>query len=377
MLKVALCYARRVRLLPAALYFTVQSSGEEVEADSLAADYSDETVLAMDRELVGVTGVVTVSLKTMQCGILEVKQLGVPGVSVFFRASEVILAGGQEQGGKLSALLPKGANVKLNGKLVKGDNQLQYLATALWVECEEANITHKVSQDIEPDLLDSYNNFTQNLDKRSSSEDSEEREEGTESGDIMSEASHKQDRQDHTYTSTLKEQNNNELANKKKKKQKRKLGQFNSEKDTVNYEIRFEAKISKTSLNTWKCRKCNLKFFSLVKVNMHANRDSCEVVKRKTRPYKDTKCADCGLKYPSRKELMLHREKAHPVKYECPTCPTKTFKRRRDWQRHSDTHRPEKRLACTMCPYSAYRPHRLRHHIQLHHAQPQVSHLNK
>ena len=110
---------------------------------------------------------------------------------------------------------------------------------------------------------------------------------------------------------------------------------------------------------------------------MHANRDSCEVVKRKTRPYKDTKCADCGLKYPSRKELMLHREKAHPVKYECPTCPTKTFKRRRDWQRHSDTHRPEKRLACTMCPYSAYRPHRLRHHIQLHHAQPQVSHWNK
>ena len=72
----------------------------------------------------------------------------------------------------------------------------------------------------------------------------------------------------------------------------------------------------------------------LVKVNIYTNRDSCEVLKRKTRPFKDTKCADCGFKYPSRKELILHRKKAHPFKYKCPT---KTFKRRQDWQRHTDT----------------------------------------
>lgn len=109
---------------------------------------------------------------------------------------------------------------------------------------------------------------------------------------------------------------------------------------------------------------------------MHANRDSCEVVKRKTKPYKDTKCADCGVKYSSRKQLMSHREKAHPIEYRCPTC-ARTFKRRRDWQRHTETHRPEKRLTCDKCSYSAFRKHRLRYHMDLHHAQPQVSHWNK
>ena len=362
----------------ASLYFMVESSGEEVEADKLAADYGEETLLVLDRELLGVTGEAKVILDTMQCGILEVKELGVPSFSVFFRASEVMLSSEQEQGGKLSALLPKGAQVKLKAKLVKGDSKLPYLATTVWVKSEEADLTHRVPQDIEPDLMDSYTKFAEDLNKQSSIEDLEETGEGTESDDNMTEASYKQDkvRQDHTYSSTNKEENNNDKANTKIKYQKRKRGAFNSEKETVNYEINFEAKILKTSLNSWKCRQCNMQFLSLVKVNMHANRDSCEVAKRKTRPYKDTKCADCGVKYPSRKELMLHREKAHPVEYKCPTC-AKTFKRRRDWQRHLDTHRPEKRLACTMCPYSAYRPHRLRHHIQLHHDRPQVSRLHK
>ena len=112
---------------------------------------------------------------------------------------------------------------------------------------------------------------------------------------------------------------------------------------------------------------------SLVKVNMYTNRDSCEVVKRKTRPFKDTKCADCGFKYPSRKELILHRKKAHPVNTNVQPRPSRGGKIGSDIQ----THRPEKRLACSKCSYSAYRPHRLRHHIQLRHAQPQVSHLNK
>ena len=51
MLKMTLCYARRLELQLASLYFKFERSGKEVEADTLAADCRDETVLAMDREL--------------------------------------------------------------------------------------------------------------------------------------------------------------------------------------------------------------------------------------------------------------------------------------------------------------------------------------
>ena len=327
MLKLTLCYARRLGLQLASLYFKFERSGKEVEADTQAADCRDETVLAMDRELLEVTAVISLTMDTMQSGILEVKQLGVPSVSVFFRASEVMPASEQEQGGKLSALLPKGVQVKLNAKLVKGNSRLPYLATTVWVKSKEADITYRVPEDIKPDLLDSYNRFSHDLDKRSSNENLEENKDETEANDKEDEI-----RQDHTYSKDLNEDNNNEVVGKKKKYKKRKLGAFNSEKETINYEINFEAKILKTSLSSWKCRHCNMEFSSLVKVNMHANRDSCTVEKKKTKPYKDTKCADCGVKYSSRKQLMLHREKVHPVVYECPTCAAKTFKRRRDWQ---------------------------------------------
>ena len=80
---------------------------------------------------------------------------------------------------------------------------------------------------------------------------------------------------------------------------------------------------------------------------MYTNRDSCEVVKRKTRPFKDTKCADCGFKYPSRKELILHRKKAHPVKYKCPT---KTFKRLAATYRHTGRRRGSHALSVPTVP---------------------------
>ena len=290
MLKLALCYARKVGLQFNTLFFLVHSSGEEMAADRLASDCSDDIILAMDRELLGVTGVVNVILDTMQCGFLLVEQLDVPVVSVFFRASEVMLASGQEQGGKLSALLPKGTQVTLNGKLMKGDSKLPYLATKVWMKSWKVHITHKVSQDIKQDLLDSYSKVAQDLDKGSIGGGSDESEKGAEFENSKM-ASHKQFKhvEDHTYSLVIKGENTNLQIDKKKKYQKRKLGKFNSEKETVSYEINFEAKISKMSLNSWKCRQCNMEFTSLVKVNMHANRDTCEVVTRKTRPYKDTK----------------------------------------------------------------------------------------
>ena len=249
MLKLSLCYARRVGLQFTSLHFMVESSREEVAANRLAADYSGNIVLVIDRELLGVTGVVSLTMDTMQCGILEVEQLGVPSVSVFFRASEVMLPGGQEQAGTLSTMLPKGTQVKLNGKLVKGDSKLPYLATTVWVKSKKADTTYRGPQDIKSDLLDSYTSFAQDLDKRSSSEDLEERGER-----VQTETNHKQDkiRQDHTYTLESNEENNYELVKKKEKYQKRKPGGFNSEKETINYEINFEAKILKTSLNSWK-----------------------------------------------------------------------------------------------------------------------------
>ena len=155
------------------------------------------------------------------------------------------------------------------------------------------------------------------------------------------------------------EKNKTIFQNKEKDQGRNNLG-----KETQKFKV--HEKIIKTSKKSWKCILCNTTFLSLFKVKMHASRDSCEEVKKKVGPYKDTNCADCGIKYPSRKSLKMHMEKHHPMELKCSTC-GKTFKRRRDWQRHNDTHSQEKRLICTKCPYSAFRPHRLSHHTKLHH----------
>ena len=132
----------------------------------------------MPRNLLEASGTVVLAQNMMQCGILEVEQPGRSGVYCFFRASEVVLATAQGPGVKLSAWLPQGARVKLNGKLVRERGKVPYLATTVWVESEDARITtemtNRVFQDIEPELLDRYNKIAQDLPWQISKKDPED-----------------------------------------------------------------------------------------------------------------------------------------------------------------------------------------------------------
>ena len=111
------------------------------------------------------------------------------------------------------------------------------------------------------------------------------------------------------------------------------------------------------------CLTCDHTFKRKRDWQRHDDTHSQEKKKQKVGPDKDTNGGECGIKYPSR---TLHMEKYHPMELKCSTCGM-TFKRRRDLQRHNDTHSQEKRLKCTNCTNSAFRPQTLSHHKKLHH----------
>ena len=103
----------------------------------------------------------------LQCGILEVELQGKSGVYCFFRGKDVVLANPWVQGVKLSTWLPQGTRVKLNGKLMRERGKVPYLATTVWAESEEGRITqemtNKVFQEAEPELLDKYLKVAQDM----------------------------------------------------------------------------------------------------------------------------------------------------------------------------------------------------------------------
>ena len=78
--------------------------------------------------------------------------------------------------------------------------------------------------------------------------------------------------------------------------------QINSEKKKKQENLKQE-KIIKTSQNSWQCVLCNKSFLSILKVKMHANRYSCEGIKKTGPPYKDTSCDECGIIYQNRKTM--------------------------------------------------------------------------
>ena len=123
--------------------------------------------ISLSRNLLEATGIVVLAQNMLQCGILEVELQGRSGVYCFFRGKDVVLATPWAQGVKLSAWLPQGTRVKLNGKLMRERGKVPYLATTVWVESEEGRITqemtNKVFQEVEAELLDRFLKVAQDM----------------------------------------------------------------------------------------------------------------------------------------------------------------------------------------------------------------------